>query len=99
MGRKLFVSRLNDLKKEHVDYFNKSYSLFEKANEFFKMKGEDTIDINSFDYDLKLAIDNDVENDEWILDFSELCDKLRNFMQNTITIADRFEEKINSVQG
>ena len=88
-GRTLYVSRLNDIKKEYLEYFNEHYNLFMQANELLKAKGVEEIDINSINSDLKLAIDNDDENDEWILDFAELCDKLRNFMQSTIDIADR----------
>lgn len=99
VGRTLFVSRLNDLKKEYLDFFNKNYNLFERVNEFLKTKGENTIDINSFDYDLKLSIDNAVENDEWILDFSELCDKLRHFMQSTIDIVDHLYKNVETIKG
>jgi hypothetical protein len=92
------LSSLRDLKKEAERLYQGHRNLFVRANTILERNGEETVSLKFPSLQNQdLTLNNSLSNDDWILDFDDLCGKVRDFINKTIEIAEKLIGKLEAL--
>jgi hypothetical protein len=93
------LDALLDLKKEAEKLFREHSSVFKQANILLKASGMETVSFKGVSFkEQDFTLNNDLSNDDWILDFDALADKVRDFLNTSSALVERLINGVERLQ-
>lgn len=90
IGRTLKEKQVLDLKEDVQKLYKRYLGVFIRANEILQERGQMPLDLKELSFKgIDFKINNSLSNDDWILDFSDLAEKVNTFVERSGAIADQ----------
>ncbi|MDL2216204.1 hypothetical protein LJB81_00555 [Desulfovibrio sp. OttesenSCG-928-M14] len=89
-----------DIKKEAEQLYAQHRDVFSTANALLEQHGMQKISCKEVTFDGQdFSLNNELSNDDWILEFGELSEKIQDFLNKSAAIAEQLISRLEQIQG